>query len=658
MSRAEDDSNSESRVDIPACYSRALVIGQNQVRQLLVPAQNARVGSDEYGFTAELDGGRACRIASSTDSNAEEPFLVAPKAALSGGPEDLEAAALKWSGKRDCGSPDDVLHSLDAAFAFRQEDPSRGVDGLRQPQIGAVHAVLGYWSTAPKEAATVVMPTGTGKTETMLALLAAERLPRLLVIVPSDALRDQIGDKFESLGLLQRLGVVSKQSLRPVVGRLRKGIRARTDAEAFATACNIIVATPQVLNACASDARTALLGLCSHLFIDEAHHVGAATWRQLRDEFEGRPVVQFTATPFREDGRHLGGRIIYAFPLGEAQAQEYFSEINFVSVLDLNDHDQAIAERAVRQLREDLENEHDHLIMARVQRIGRAVELLPIYEQLAGDLRPVVLHSTQGAQERKANLALLNSRDSRIVICVNMLGEGFDLPSLKVAAIHDAHKSLGVTLQFVGRFARTSGVNLGPATVVVGRPDRGFDPVLRRLYAEDADWNKLIRDLSEGAVAKKQDESDFEAGFGSLPDEVAMHSLLPRMSTVVYRTHIDAWDPLASVDLFSEERLLTVPIAINQASSVSWFVTEDRRAVKWGELRTVEEVTHDLYVLYWDRSRQLLYINSSNTRSHHQDLAQAVARRRRGTRHRRERVSRHGPDQPAGADQRWVARCA
>ena len=43
------------------------------------------------------------------------------------------------------------------------------------------------------------------------------------------------------------------------------------------------------------------------------------------------------------------------------------------------------------------------------------------------------------------------------MVCVDMLGEGFDLPALKVAAIHDPHKSLGVTLQFVGRFARCRG---------------------------------------------------------------------------------------------------------------------------------------------------------------------------------------------------------
>ena len=35
-----------------------------------------------------------------------------------------------------------------------------------------------------------------------------------------------------------------------------------------------------------------------------------------------------------------------------------------------------------------------------------------------------------------------------------MLGEGFDLPALKVAVVHDPQKSLAVTLQFIGRFTR------------------------------------------------------------------------------------------------------------------------------------------------------------------------------------------------------------
>ena len=68
-----------------------------------------------------------------------------------------------------------------------------------------------------------------------------------------------------------------------------------------------------------------------------------------------------------------------------------------------------------------------------------------------------------------------------------MLGEGFDLPALKVAAIHDPQRSLAVTLQFVGRFARTSsGGSYGPASVFVARSELDVDTKLRALYAEDA----------------------------------------------------------------------------------------------------------------------------------------------------------------------------
>ena len=38
-----------------------------------------------------------------------------------------------------------------------------------------------------------------------------------------------------------------------------------------------------------------------------------------------RFIVQFTATPFREDGKHLGGRIPYAYPLHLAQKHGYFA---------------------------------------------------------------------------------------------------------------------------------------------------------------------------------------------------------------------------------------------------------------------------------------------------------------------------------------------
>jgi superfamily II DNA or RNA helicase len=138
-------------------------------------------------------------------------------------------------------------------------------------------------------------------------------------------------------------------------------------------------------------------------------------------------------------------------------------------------------------------------------------------------------------QQREAVKALREGR-SRIALCVNMLGEGFDLPSLKVAAVHDPQKSLGVTLQFIGRFARTSSSGrYGDASMFVARSEIEVDKRLRALYAEDSDWNLILRDLTETAVQGQQDVSDFEDGFTSLPEDVALRSLLPKLSTVVYR---------------------------------------------------------------------------------------------------------------------------
>ena len=614
-------------VVLPACFSSPVTVDRNRARQLLVPEQavNPPDGDDDT-VTVTLVSGEECRIVRGKTKAADPHLaLVVPKnVPVSAGSDLRGASGVRWTGNRAASTPAEVLASLKDAFALLEDRPEDGVRGLRWPQIGAVHSVLGYWTTDPKEPATIVMPTGTGKTETMVALFAQQRIERLLVIVPSDALRTQVATKFETFGVLQEFGIVSSQALRPVVGQIRHGFSTAAGADEFADGCNVVVATPNALNASAPEARAAFVARFSHLFVDEAHHVAAATWRSVRDEFAGKPVVQFTATPFREDGRHLGGKLLYAFPLRQAQRQGYFSTIDYVSVVEFEDPDRAIATEAVSRLRADLAADYDHLLMARVHRIGRANDLSALYRQLAPDLNPVVIHSNSPVGVRREALAAVAARKSRIVICVDMLGEGFDLPALKVAAIHDAHKSLGVTLQFVGRFARASGTGLGGATVVVGRPELDYDEKLRRLYAEDADWNLIIRDLSERAVGDEQELSEFEEAFGPLPDEVSLRNLLPKMSTVVYRTDVLEWDPNAAVGLFGEDGLLTLPIAINERDRVSWFVTEKRGEVRWGDVPTLEEVGYDLYVLYWDETRGLLYINSSNTDSFHEELAKKV----------------------------------
>src|SRR3546814_4344447 len=102
--------------------------------------------------------------------------------------------------------------------------------------------------------------------------------------------------------------------------------------------------------------------------------------------------------------------------------------------------------------------------MARCSTIERAKHRHRLYPATYPEHRPVIVHSQQPLRERRENLAALRRFESRIIVCVDMLGEGFDLPELKIAALHDHHKSIAVTIQFVGRFTRQD-PTLGDATV-------------------------------------------------------------------------------------------------------------------------------------------------------------------------------------------------
>lgn len=629
MSRSDGDSERwapGSRVDIRELVSEKR-IGENVARQLVMPGGSGRiVKASGVRGTIEPDGGGDHLIALlKPEPGQSSPYLVAPVGART--LTDTDPGHLSWTGRPPPMHPDTVRDCLRGRFRM-VADADRG-HGLRVPQVGAVHTVLGYWTTDPRKDATVVMPTGTGKTDTMVALFVASCPERLLVMVPSDALRTQLADKFGTLGVLPAIGALGDDDVTfPVVGRLEKGFKTTADASSFARACNVVVTTPHALNACSDEARLAFTEEFSDLFVDEAHHIRAATWEVVRNRFERKRVVQFTATPYREDGQDLGGRLIYVFPLRLAQEMNYFSHINYRGVRSMAYQDRTVAETALTQLRTDLDAGLDHVIMARVKTRPRADEIVQLYEELAPEFGPRVLYSgmTPASASRAAQDALAD-RTCRVIVCVDMLGEGFDLPALKIAAMHDAHKSLGITLQFIGRFARVA-ENVGDATVVVGRPDAIGDEALRALYAEDPDWNLIVRDLSEAATTGEQEASDFDDGFVHVPVGLATHQLQPKMSTVVYKTRCDTWQPQAAVDFVGSSRLLTNPVPLNGHANVAWFIVRDEGRSPWGPDPGYVNVAHDLYVMYWDRSKGLLYVNSSNNDSpdkHHQRLAECVA---------------------------------
>jgi Type III restriction enzyme, res subunit len=300
-------------------WAHEVKVAGNPIRQLLVPESGLDLAEDTGGLQVVSVYGRWPALRGA-DAASGAP-LTARVPVLAGG-----RARVTWSGSRDLLDPVSVADSYGGAIGFRAPgEPG----GLRRPQLGALHFALGYWTSGLADPGIIVMPTGTGKTETMLALLVAARLGRLLVVVPTTALRSQIAAKFETLGVLQGLGVVGSFALRPVVGRLEHGISDAAGSERFAAACNVVVAAPAAVEACAPEALGAFYARFAHLMVDEAHHAPAATWARIIDVFRPRLVLLFTATPYREDGRTLPGRQIFRFPLREAQADGYFTKIDY-----------------------------------------------------------------------------------------------------------------------------------------------------------------------------------------------------------------------------------------------------------------------------------------------------------------------------------------
>jgi superfamily II DNA or RNA helicase len=517
----------------------------------------------------------------------------------------------------------EVLASWRDGIQFRSALADPDGRGLRRAQLGAIHAVLAHWSTASHEPATVVLPTGTGKTETMLALLVEARLDRLLVIVPSDALRTQLASKFETLGLLGELRILPEAAQMPAVGLLSGRPTDAAEMREFVDAAQVIISTPNALASAPADVRTSLFEACDSLFFDEAHHVRANTWTTIRDAFDGKRIVQFTATPFREDGQHLQGKFVYVFPLREAQADQVYSRIKYESVFDLTSPDNAVATRAVEVLEQDLADGLDHLLMARCKSQSDAERVHVMYRDLAPERAPVVMHSGMAPSRRDAALKEVLARRSRVIVCVDMLGEGFDLPQLKIAALHDPKRSLAPTLQFAGRFARVAD-GTGEATVVTARSERLFDRRLSRLYGEDADWNQLIAELSQDAVLAQEKVSDFEGAFGAAATRIATRAVTPKMSTVVFRSTCSEWTPEGVLDIFAMEDILTLPLPVNYTDNVMWFVTRSRQVVPWVEGHGIEDVGHSLFVLHWDQAQNLLFVNHSANDGVNADIAKAV----------------------------------
>jgi superfamily II DNA/RNA helicase len=470
------------------------------------------------------------------------------------------------------------------------------------------------------------MPTGTGKTETMLSILVSACCTKLLVVVPTDALRTQLAEKFLTLGVLKEpdCRVLDARTKCPIVGILQHIPRNIADVDEVFGRCHVVVTTSSIAGQCGTEIQERMANACTHLFIDEAHHAEAPTWAAFKERFKDRRILQFTATPFREDGRPLDGNILFKYPLKKAQQEGYFKPIRFLPVVEFNPKrsDAAITAKAIEALNADFHK--GHILMARTESVERAKQVFRLYERYP-EFKPVQLHTgITSVRQRDAVRRQITSKESRIVVCVDMLGEGFDLPELKIAAFHDIRKTLAVTLQLAGRFTR-SRLDLGDATFIANTADVQVQDEIRKLYSRDPDWNVLLPELSDRMIGEQISLQEFLHGFTQFAKEIPLKTVRPALSTVVYRTRCDNWSPenfregIPGLDA-SEQ----VHEAINHEKRTLVVVTAKRVPLAWADVEILFGWEWDLYVVIWSPQQNLLFINASGNAGEYKKLAEAI----------------------------------
>lgn len=504
---------------------------------------------------------------------------------------------------------DDILSSWKNVFSFSAQNTD--TPGLRPAQLGALFSIKSHWIVS-NEPATVVMPTGTGKTETMIATVVSEMIGRTFIIVPSNLLRKQTAEKFMTFGVLQNIGVIEDTALKPTVTTLLKTPKELSDLREIIDKSNIIVTTMSLLSRFSDEYLAAISETCDTLIVDEAHHIAANTWATVKYKLRKLKCLQFTATPFRNDGKKVDGKIIYNFPLSMAQKQGYFQRIDFLPIFEFDEEkgDLAIAAAAVDKLDSDLKSGYNHIILVRAKDTHSADRLYStIYRPYFAEYNPVLVHSGVSASDRAIAMTALNNGHSRIVVCVDMFGEGIDIPSLKIAAVHDKYKSLPITLQFIGRFARSSD-GLGTASVITNIANDELNESLRELYAQDSDWNVLLHVMANREIDKELSLQELAEGFdASSLSGMTIQQLRPKISMVAYSTSEKDWNPDAIYKVFDPDKCF---FTVNNDRGVIIIVEKLDSKIDWTSFKGINDTNWHLHLVYWNPEIKMFFINSTS----------------------------------------------
>ncbi|AYX86793.1 DEAD/DEAH box helicase [Acinetobacter baumannii] len=503
---------------------------------------------------------------------------------------------------------------------------------LRDVQKSALLKCIEYdINKTSLEPAIVNMPTGKGKTGVIAGLIFKSVFKRTLIIVPSDALRTQLADDLVDIDKYKSWGILPKDGLKAKVAKLEPGNLKDLDIDEVNNFI-IVVATPQILESLDKVQQNSFLKKFDRLILDEAHHSEAPTWRKLRSTFKEKEkkIFQFTATPYRGDGKKLEGDLIFQYSVSKAFEDKIFEKINFEAIEEFYDSksDEAIAKKALSILKKDMNQGLEHVLMVKTSTIKHARELKKIYEKYIknyfnNQLEVLLATSRDGILEEDKNK--LKNGETNIVVCVDMFGEGYDLPNLKILALHKKCKSLPIFMQLVGRFTRTNrSKKLGQATIIANIVADDISEQFTDLYAVDADWNLLLGTLSKEKVEKEFFSSTVNGKYNNeiLRKLFSSNSFYIKNSAIIYK---DITENI--VDIF-EKNTFTKFFEKNSDSYISAYFNNEELGIILARKKVLpnwvasEDLIFDQFDIFiFLKKEDTLFIHGSN-----KDIVQLLAK--------------------------------
>lgn len=484
--------------------------------------------------------------------------------------------------------------------------------GLRRAQLGAIHAISAYFTLPQKEPGIVVLPTGAGKTAVIFLAAYMLRANRALIVTPSQLVRSQIADNAKTLDVLKRLEVLPLIHDCPKVVEVKSRVKSDAEWQALKD-FDLIVATPNCVSPGIDGVAAPPDDMFDLILMDEAHHSEAPRWSDILRHFAQANRLLFTATPFRRDKREVRGKFIYNFPLREAHKDQIFGNIRFVPVDPPagTNHDVAIARQTEATFRKDTKDGWNHRIMVRTDSKNRADELAKLYADET-KLKLAVVHSGLTYKTTEKTLQKLTTGELDGIICVAMLGEGFDFPQLKIAAIHSPHKSLAVTLQFIGRFARTSADKIGEAKFLAVPQDIRAET--DELYRESAAWQEIVANLSSARVEQEANIKEIAAtfvqtGFADLDvADVVMSDFRPFFHVKIYK--LESAPDLTSLPSFPEG-ISVLRTEVSNEHNTAMLLLKQTTRPRWTNLDQFARIEYDFVVVFHDENSGLIFINST-----------------------------------------------